>query len=434
MKQVKPPMRVKSPTLHLTILFTLFIFVVTVIGSIIFEIEIVARGQGKIVPISRVQVLQPEFDSKVAAILVRNGHEVRQGDVLVRFDDTDAQSDLSALQAEQHRLNIEAKRIAVFLSVEDPALLSEEEWREKFGSAADPVSKRQRAVLLSDAAQYRASVQQLDARVEATKRAAAASEANVDRLWEAISFQSERLTTARELFERGTGNKTRLLDAEEALAALNAERAVYAKELEQRLSDIALIASDRLALQAENRARHVARQTEVRDRLDELDAELIRARRRVETTVLKAPLDGHVDQLATHTVGAVMPSGEAILRIVPRDARIEVEATFANQDVGFMKIGQEANINLDAFPSERFGFLKGTVSDVSADSVEVKEGEWMYTARITPSDSELTVDGQEYVLRAGMTASVDITTGRRTIISYFFGPVVETMQAALGER
>ena len=58
----------------------------------------------------------------------------------------------------------------------------------------------------------------------------------------------------------------------------------------------------------------------------------------------------------------------------------------------------------------------------------------MYTARITPSDSELTVDGQEYVLRAGMTASVDITTGRRTIISYFFGPVVETMQAALGER
>lgn len=85
-------------------------------------------------------------------------------------------------------------------------------------------------------------------------------------------------------------------------------------------------------------------------------------------------MDGVVDQLDVFTIGAVARGGEQILRVVPEDQDVEIEAIFTNNDIGFVEIGQQANINLDAYPSERFGFVRGVVSDVAADSTEAEEG------------------------------------------------------------
>jgi len=80
------PIKITSPTLHASIWFTIFVFVAIIVMACIFKVEVVARGQGKVVPVSRVQVVQPEFDGKITAILVRNGSEVRQGEVLIELD------------------------------------------------------------------------------------------------------------------------------------------------------------------------------------------------------------------------------------------------------------------------------------------------------------------------------------------------------------
>ena len=126
--------------------------------------------------------------------------------------------------------------------------------------------------------------------------------------------------------------------------------------------------------------------------------------------------------------------GEQLLRVVPEDQDVEIEAIFTNNDIGFVEIGQQANINLDAYSSERFGFVTGVVSDVAADSTEAAEGVWAFEVRITPEGSKLTNGSEQFTLRPGMTATVDIITDKRRVISYFFAPLVDTFQAALGER
>ncbi|MCY1708418.1 biotin/lipoyl-binding protein [Pannonibacter sp. SL95] len=103
--------RVASPTLHVTILFTICVFFAILLMSFIFKVEVVARGQGRVVPITRVQVIQPEFSGRIAAIHVQNGMTVGKGDILIELDRTDATAELGKVQAEQVRLTIEKARI-----------------------------------------------------------------------------------------------------------------------------------------------------------------------------------------------------------------------------------------------------------------------------------------------------------------------------------
>ncbi len=125
-----------------------------------------------------------------------------------------------------------------------------------------------------------------------------------------------------------------------------------------------------------------------------------------------------------------MEAGAELLRIVPDSSSVEFDALFSNQDIGFMAIGQKANIRLDAYPSERFGH----VADMAADSTEISDGKWGYVVRIFPEAGFIQIGGKRLPLRPGMTATIDVTTENRRIISYFFAPILRTIENALGER
>ncbi len=129
------------------------------------------------------------------------------------------------------------------------------------------------------------------------------------------------------------------------------------------------------------------------------------------------------ERYQTATGPGVVESGAELLRIVPTGLKVEIEGIFSNQDIGFMKVGQQANIRLDAYPSERFGFVRGQVSDIAADSTEVTEGQWRYFVRIKPDERYLQAGPDIFPLRPSMTATIDVTTDSRRIISYFFAPI-----------
>ena len=156
--------------------------------------------------------------------------------------------------------------------------------------------------------------------------------------------------------------------------------------------------------------------------------------RRLASTNLTAPTAGVVDQLSMFTIGGVAEAGTELLRVVPTEIAVEIEETFSNADIGFLAEGQQANIRLDAYPSERFGFLKAGVTDIAADSAEVADKQWAYIVRISPDQAFLTAGTDRFSLRPGMTATIDVTTDERRIISYFFAPIVRTIQDAMGER
>ena len=441
MTETATQIKITSPTLHVTIWFTIFVFVVIVVMACFFKVEVVARGQGKVVPLSRVQVVQPEFDGKITAIHIRNGSEVRQGDILVELDTTDAEAELNTITAEIVRLRIEQARITALVSSIDGSDIQTENFsRETLHAFAESTNAKhdfyaeQARLLVAEIDDLQAILSQITARISTNERSISVTQANIDRIEAAIDIQTERLEVAQELLGQGISSRSAFLEVVEAFTALEKEREVYLRELNQKRSQETSLRAERRGIISAQRSLLLHRKTDIEARLMTLQEQSRIAERRIIAAQLTAPMDGIVDQLKVFTIGAVAKGSELVLSIVPEDQDVEIEAIFTNDDIGFVEVGQLANINLDAYPSERFGFLVGVVSDIAADSTEVAEGVWAFQVRVTPEARKLTNGPAQFALRPGMTAVVDITTDKRRLISYFFAPIVDAIQSALGER
>ncbi len=435
------PMKITSPTLHATILFTISAFVAILAMSFLFKVEVVARGEGRVVPIGRVQVVQPEFAGRIVAIHVRNGVSVADGDILVELDPTEATSELGSIRAEQDRLLIEQARLEAKVQTlaldpgKDDLQAQAQVLFDVPGALSEhPFTVEQRDLLLAEIADQLASVAQISAREETNRRSEAVTNANIARINAALDIQSERLHTSKQLLQQGINSRSAFLDVQQAFLEFERERDIYLRELEQKVAERAALDTERRRMTVDLRRSALDRRAQIDGRLATLAEEQRASELRVAAARLVAPASGVVDKLTVFTVGGIAEAGAELLRIVPKEDEIEIEGIFSNQNIGFMQIGQPANIRLDAYPSERFGFVRGAVSDIAADSTEVSEGQWGYVVRIEPDEALLRAGSQTFLLRPGMTATIDVTTDTRRIISYFFAPIVRTLQDAMGER
>jgi hemolysin D len=176
-----------------------------------------------------------------------------------------------------------------------------------------------------------------------------------------------------------------------------------------------------------------------------LAQDLIKAEQKTRLQVLTAPVDGVVQQLAVHTVGGVVTPAQALLVVVPRDSRLEIEAMVSNRDIGFVQPGQKAEIKIDTFNFTRYGLLHGEVLSVSQDAIildrqqdrsndrglgtqnetsEPKGQELNYSARISLGRTQMHIDERIVNLSPGMAVTVEIKTGSRTILSYLLSPLL----------
>lgn len=372
--------RVASPTLHVTILFTIGVFIALLVMSFMFKVEVVARGQGRVVPISRVQVIQPEFSGRIAAIHVQNGMAVEKGDILIELDPTETMAELGKVQAEQVRLTIERARIDAMVAAlalnhqsEDFVRTAQSVFVLPEALASHPFAADQRRLLDTELEDYLASLAQLAAREEANRKSEAVTSANIDRLVATMMIQAERLRNAEQLLLQGTTSRAAFLDVQQTFTELERQRDVYLAELDQKAAERTALASERRRRIADLRNSLAERKAQIEARLATLAEDARTAVRRVEAATLLAPTTGVVDRLSAFTIGGIAEAGTELLRVVPTDIAVEIEGTFSNSDIGFLAEGQQANIRLDAYPSERFGFLKARVTDIAADSVEVAD-------------------------------------------------------------
>jgi len=148
---------------------------------------------------------------------------------------------------------------------------------------------------------------------------------------------------------------------------------------------------------------------------------------------LTAPVAGTVQQLTVHTVGGVVTTAQAILEIVPDDT-LEVEARLENKDIGFVEVGQTAVVKIDAFPYTRFGYVTGTVEDVSNDAVSDKRNGLYFAVRIKLPSRQFRVEHKLVNLTPGMEVKAEIHTGRRSVAEYFLSPLINTVSSSLRER
>ena len=400
------------------------------------RLDIVAVADGRLVPRTRLKIVQPADGGVVREILVAEGAEVVGGEVLVRLDPALAQAELRALSGELAQRMLQLRRIDAELDEaplvrhpgdDDDAFAradaqwhaNRRAWHDAQGQEAAALARVERELAAATT-----QVEKLERtvpihRTTAERYARLAAEGFVSELF-ALERQREHIEREHDLAAQ-----------RHATAALTAQREQAARRLAQVTS------AYRQQLHAER-----AGAAQQRSRLAE---ELAKQHVRAEAVELRAPQAGIVKDLATNTVGTVVAPGAVLLTLVPAGDALEAEVAVANADAGFVRAGQPARVKIAAYPFQKYGLVDGTVVRVGPDAVEPPAARreagggdaavaGAFVARIALPAQRLVFDGAALPLAAGMQVAAEIRLGERSVLEYLLAPMQKAWHDAARER
>lgn len=392
------------------------------------RLDVVVTAQGKVIPSGRSKTVQPLEPGVVRRIAVRDGQHVKAGDVLVELDATTTQADSDRLQQELWEAGADAARLQALTGTG--------------GAMAAPadlpasIVARQRALLASRQAEQQARLQSLDAdqaRRTADRDAIAAA---LERMRQSLPLVQKKHAMREELARTGHIAEAGLIETRLELINLEKEIAVQTSRLQEADAGIRGVASQRSQAVAEFQARSGGELADALRKHGSLRQELVKAQQRRELQVLRAPIDGVVQQLAVTTVGGVVTQAQPLLTIVPDNAPLEVEAQIMNRDVGHVRTGQRVVTKIETYDFTRFGYIEGEVQWVGTDAVQDPKLGAVYPVRIKlhASQTPHATARVRGVVAPGMAVVADVRTDSRRVIEYFLAPMLRYQQEALRER
>ncbi len=229
-------------------------------------------------------------------------------------------------------------------------------------------------------------------------------------------------------------SKHAVLEQENKYLEAANELRIYKTQLEQIESEI-LLAKEEYQLVTQlfkNEILDKIRQTT--DSVKLLALELEKNEQRQQASVITAPVSGKVQQLKVHTEGGVVTTAETLMIIVPENDTLEVTALIQNKDIGFIDVGQDVIIKVEAFPYTRYGYLVGKVKNINLDAIENQQLGLVFNVIISIEENNLSIGNKNIPLSSGMAVNAEIKTGMRSVISYLLSPLEESVKESLRER
>jgi len=388
----------------------------------------VTRGDGKIVPSSKTQVIQNLEGGIVSQIMVREGDIVQPGDILVRIDNVSARANFRDTRSQYLALQAGTARLEAELNGTD--IVFPEELKS---GAPDLVN--------NEVALYEARKAQLGAQKQVLESQAAQRRQEINELTSRRSQTRDNLALARQereimepLVRKNLAPKVDLLRIEREISDLEGELKTISyslprlqtavKEAEQRVSELMLTTKAEIS-------------NELNQKRTEMSsiAELLTAGEdRVTRTEVRSPVRGTIKQIMHNTVGGVIQPGQDIMEIVPLDDTLLVEARIRPADIAFLRPGQEATIKVTAYDFSIYGGLKASLERISADTIKDENDESFYRTYLRTERNTLRYRDEELPIIPGMTTSVEILTGEKTVLDYLLKPILKARDRALKER
>jgi HlyD family type I secretion membrane fusion protein len=437
-----------SPTLRLTAFVIALFLTSACVWSYFGWIDIVATAPGKIIARSRTKVVQPYDTGVVRAIRVADGDRVEPGQVLIELDPSISSADETRYSDMLVQARLDQTRLNALLNPGDPADFSNV-------SASPDLISAARAEYEAEMDEHAAKLAKLD-REAAQKRAEAAGiDAEIAKIDASLPLVRGRASIREDGLKLMYGSKLQLLEAQQQVVDMEHQRVVEQRKHEASEAELAELTVERAQTAAEFKHKILVDLAKANQDAAEASGELSKAQRKTDLRTLTAPVGGTVQDLAVHTLGGVVTPAQQLLRIVPSDGGIEVEAAIANQDVGFVEVGQETEIKIDTFPFTRYGLIRGRIREIAHDAVDdpqtairressqsssdapenvERSRQLVYTARIALENTQLNVDGKPVELTPGMSVTAEIKTGRRSVLDFLLSPLSRYTHDSLRER
>lgn len=421
-----------APFGAVVIWLTTILLVLALAWAYLGQIDIVAVGNGRVSTEGSVKVVQSASYGVVKRITAQEGQRVHKGDVLVELDKTTAEKELATTtqslniaRAERDILrrlamgngaddiinsagvSDEAKAVLREFTTSQLALASAKEQALK-GSIAS--HQRQLQFNQQTKAQLEGEVQKLkDRQVKVKQKLESANAIERIRLQNELDTLEQRIATAN---SAATSQGQQVLQSQLTLAQAQSQSQVSLAETNSSIGGQVIAQEQRIA---------------------ELENNLAKAKRALEQTTITVPVDGTILALNTRTIGGVVNVAERIAQIVPDNDLLYVDVTLDNQDVGFVRVGQRVVIKVATYPFQRYGYLEGTVENISPDAIQDEKKGLVYKAKVKLSGANSSKKNRLKLL-PGMSVSAEITTGKRRIIEFFLDPLMTHVDDSLKVR
>lgn len=436
-----------TPTSARIMLWVMLLFFVCAVAWAAWaEIDKVTVGQGKVVPSSQVQVIQNLEGGLVKEILVREGDSVTQGQQLLLIDDTRFRSDFR--EREQQVLNLTASVLQLSASLTSVIIdesKSGNDWRESvtldtnklaypptFEENNKSLVSRQRAEYRQDLNELRNEISVIDQQVRQKQQDLVEMQARVRNLRNGYNLARDELNITKPLADEGVVPKVELLKLQRQVNDTRRELTSTELKLPALRSAIEEAKLSRIDIAQKFRSEQQEKLNEAQDRLSSMTESAVGLEDRVNRTVVVSPVNGTVKTLNVNTVGGVIQPGMDIVEIVPTEDTLLVEAKIAPQDIAFLRPDLHAIVKFSAYDFTKYGGLDGTLEHISADTTQDEEGNSFYIVRVRTEKTNFGHD-ETLPIIPGMTASVDIITGKRTVLDYLLKPIISAQNNALKE-
>ncbi|KHS74091.1 hemolysin secretion protein D [Pectobacterium brasiliense] len=392
------------------------------------NIDEVTRGDGKAIPSSRLQKIQNLEGGIITEVFIREGQVVNAGDPLLRLDDTRFASNVGETEADRLALLSRIERLNAEINGQELVL------SEEITTQAPKIASGEKELYNSRRQQLHNEISGLEEQLIQRQQELRDFSAKEIQFRNSLGLLQQEIKMSEPLIAEGAISKVEVLRLRRAevetrgqldsikLSIPRAESAI--KESENKIEET----------RSRYKSEALSQLSEAQTSLNKIEATGKALEDRVNRTLVVSPVRGIVQQVLVNTIGGVIQPGSDLVEIVPLDDKLLVEAKIRPQDIAFLHPGQDAIIKLTAYDYTIYGGLKGQLEQISPDTVTDKEGNSFYIIRLRTDKNYLGSADKPLLIIPGMVASVDIITGKKTILSYLLKPIIRAKAEALRER
>ena len=396
------------------IVYSIAFFVAFILWASIAKVDEVTKGQGKVIPSSKVQLIQSADAATIAELFVRAGQPVKRGQLLARLDNPENRSiqvETEALEARAQRLGTEG------LGTSSGGLQGEE--------AA--LSEVRRQALSSRISAFRASAEQ-------RRREAAEAAATISSLSRSLQLAQENVGRLAPLAAKNIVPQTELATAQREVVDLQGRIAAAREQQGRAMAAVSEAQSQASEANFEFRKQALDERSQIQQKIA-VNQQSLQGQDRAGRLELRSPVDGVVNDVKVTTIGGFVAAGEKVMEVVPMGDKLQVETRVKPSDIAFIKVGDKALVKVTAYDFSTYGGLDGRVVQVSADSIyDEAERQAYFTVIVETDRSYLHSAGRRLPITPGMMTDTQIITGRKSILTYLLKPLSKARSDALRER
>jgi len=429
MKSLSSAVLEKSTIGSRLVLWTIMISIAfLILWAYYAELDERVRGQAKVIPAKKVQVIQNLEGGIVEDIFVKDGDIVKVNQPLIKLQDILLSSSRDENKVKIYELKAKIARLYA-QAYNKPFSVNDKNKNEFLHFISN-----EKSLYESSLKQLRSSLDVISSQLNQRKSELIEARAKRKQLKKSLTFIDKEIKIKEPLAKRGVISNVDLIQLQRQQNDLRGELEAVVLSIPRIQSTIEeqkqKYSETKLAFQNKSKQELNDAEAQLQGTLKSISA----LSNRVHRTVVRSPVAGTVKKLFANTIGGVVGPGSDIVEIIPNDDSLLLVAKIKPSDIAFLFVGQEATIKITAYDFSIYGGLKGKVVNISPDTIMEEDKKIYYEVQIKADKNYLTFKGKKLYIKVGMVASTDILTGKKTVLDYILKPILKAKNTALRER